>query len=393
MSPGVRRGVGWRPAFPLVAFALAMGAGIVAGQGSPPSLRVVFPDASSYLSGPVVLAAAVAPAGVATRVVFFADGRLTCTVQAPPYTCAWDAGPGVRAHQIRVVAHLVGGERLVQTVWTKAVAYAETVDVDSVQVTATVTDDDGKYVAGLKQDAFHVFEDDRRQKLTYFGAENTALEVIAAVDISGSMKDAIPKLKEAARAFLLALRPTDQVTLLGFNDNIFTLARSSVDPTSRAKAVDRLASWGGTALYDVVVRAVDMLGRQRGRRALVVFSDGEDTASHVPIRTAEDRLERSDVTVYTIAQGRATKVDRLQEILQRFAKKSGGRSFSKEKIEDLDKAFDEILEELSNQYLLAYEPTQLARDDAWHRIRVELNDRRFMVRARQGRWGAAAVKR
>ena len=84
------------------------------------------------------------------------------------------------------------------------------------------------------------------------------------------------------------------MTLLGFNDTIFTLTRKTTDPAERVRAVDRLAPWGATALYDVILRGIDMLGRQIGRKALVVFTDGEDQGSHVALagRRAPAAVER-----------------------------------------------------------------------------------------------------
>ena len=93
------------------------------------------------------------------------------------------------------------------------------------------------------------------------------------------MTDALPAVKRHATTFLAQLRDSDQVTVLGFNESIFTLARRSTDRAARARAIARLAPWGGTALYDVIIHAFDLLGRQSGRRSLLVFSDGEDQTS------------------------------------------------------------------------------------------------------------------
>ena len=107
----------------------------------------------------------------------------------------------------------------------------------------------------------------------------------------------------------------DQVTLLGFNDSVFALTRKATDPAERVRAVDRLAPWGATALYDVILRGIDMLGRQTGRKALVVFTDGEDQGSHVTIEDVERRLQASDVTLYMIAQGRGVSHDSLKTVM------------------------------------------------------------------------------
>ncbi|MBE3097866.1 MAG: VWA domain-containing protein, partial [Planctomycetes bacterium] len=139
-----------------------------------------------------------------------------------------------------------------------------------------------------------------------------------------------------------------------------------------------------TALYDVIVRSMDTLGRQTGRRALVVFSDGEDQSSHITLSVAEGRVEASDAVVYTIGQGRGTRMQNLQEILERLARVSGGRASFSESADRLDEAFTAIIDELSNQYLLGYPPTNPAKDGTWRQIRVEVGGRKLNVRARQG---------
>src|SRR5207344_1178662 len=103
-----------------------------------------------------------------------------------------------------------------------------------------------------------------------------------------------------------------------FNDNVFALTRKTTDPSERIRAVDRLAPWGATALYDVIIRGIDMLGRQTGRRSLVVFTDGEDQGSHVTIEDVERRLQASDVTLYMIGQGRGVTHDYLRKVMQRL---------------------------------------------------------------------------
>src|SRR6185503_14085941 len=164
-------------------------------QGTPdnPELKILSPGADAYVSGPTLLRAKVDPPDGVTALTFFVNGRQACALSKLPFECEWDAGPAIAEHQVRAVATLKGGARLVQTVRTKSVGYTERVDVDVVQVTVTVSDDHGR--------------------------------------------------------FLRDVAPEHQVTLLGFNDNIFTLTRKTTDRSERVKAVDRLAPWGSTALY------------------------------------------------------------------------------------------------------------------------------------------------
>jgi Ca-activated chloride channel family protein len=355
---------------------------MVSAQGGP-QLTIQAPEAGAYVSGPTMIRVTVPQSAGASTMTFYVDGRVVCVDDTAPWECAWDAGATVVEHLVRVVAATSGGSRMVASVRTRGTGYAERVDVDAVQVTVTVTDDEGRFVSGLPVEAFHVSEDGVSQTVTAFSSEEIPLELVVALDVSQSMTPSIPVLKTSSKAFLDALRPEDQVTLLAFNDNIFTLARRSTDAAARGKAVDRLAPWGGTALYDAVITAMNLLGRQPGRRALVVFSDGDDQSSVATLAQVHERLERSDAVVYTIGLGRGSREQTFKQTLERLASASGGRAFMTERIERLERAFSQILDELGHQYLVAYSPTNTRRDGTWRKIAVTV-DGGHTVRARQG---------
>jgi len=380
-----------RRAMPAAALLLvASAAGIAVRAQTAPALDIVSPEADAYISGTTLLRAALAPSDAAARVVFSVDGKQVCSAGAPPFECSWEAGSSIVAHQIRAVAELKRGGRIVRTRRTRALGFAEKVDVDVVQIIATVMDGSGHFVRGLPRSAFHIDEDGTPQKISHFGAEDVPLELIVACDVSGSMAQAMPQLKAAVKEFLGAVPPSDQVSLLGFNDSIFALTRRAVDPAERIKAVDRLAPWGATALYDVLLRGVDMLGKQPGRRAMIVFSDGEDQGSHASITDVEQRLQASDVTLYMIGQGRGVEVEALKGVMRRLVEPTGGRALFTDNIGQLNLAFSDLLEELSNQYLLGYESTNTKRDPAFRKISLRV-DGQSRVRARQG-YRAAAPK-
>jgi VWFA-related protein len=367
----------------LLGVAALASASMGAQQPAQAKLTIVSPVDGAYASGVQMLRATLDPPTAASAVSFFVDGRQVCVVAAAPFECEWDAGRTVNEHQVRVVATLTGGGRVVQTVRTKGIGFADNVDVDAVQVTVTVSDGKGHYVRGLSQSAFHVFQDDQPQKVSHFVSENVPLELIVAIDISGSMAASMPKLKAAVKEFLGEVPSGNEVTLIGFNDTIFTLTRRNTNPADRVKAVDRLASWGATALYDVILRGVGMLGRETGRKALVVFTDGEDEGSHATMGDAERALQGSDVTLYMIGQGRGVSKDSLKKIMERLSTPTGGRALFTDSIDELKGAFGELIDELSSQYLLGYAPEGTRRDDVWHRIRVSV-DGHSDVRARQG---------
>jgi Ca-activated chloride channel family protein len=351
------------------------------------SVRIVSPGPDTYLSGPVLLKAIVEPpprAREATRVLFYADGRLVCTItDAARAECPWDAGAEVKEHLVRVVVDVEGGTRLVATTRTKGLEHAETVSVDVVQVTAVVNDGN-RFVKGLTRDAFRILEDGVPQAVSHFSNEGSPLELVVAVDVSQSMAPNMPQLKNAVRRFLAALGPKDQVTLAAFNDHLFTLARRETVPAQRLRAVDRLAPWGGTALFDVIVRGVQLLSKQPGRRVLVVFSDGDDRTSHATIANVEAAMRATDTTLFMVALGRGAKEAQLRSGIQRLITLSGGRGLFVERSEHLEEAFADIVVELSNQYLIGYQSTNTKRDGSWREIAIDLPDSGHTVRARQG---------
>ena len=350
------------------------------------SISIVSPAPDAYAVGVVPLKAVISPTSRdIARVMFYADGRLVCTLMDPARAeCTWDAGPNVTSHVIRVVAEkLGGGGRLVTSVKTKGLDLAEAVTVEVVQVTAVVSDR-GRFIKGLPQTAFRVLEDNVPQKIAHFSSEGSPLELVIAVDVSASMAPAMPQLKTSVKKFLGALGPKDQVTLTAFNDNLFTLTRRETSPEQRLRAVDRLAPWGGTALYDVIIRGLQQLTRQAGRRVLVVFSDGDDRTSHATLAAVEQAVRASDATLFMVALGRGSRAEAVKTSIDKLVDLSGGRALFVDRAEQLDEPFAEIIEELANQYLIGYESTSAGNDSAWHEIKVELPGHRYQVRARQG---------
>ena len=214
----------------LIVVALAVGGAAVAAQPQPLTVRITSPVDNDYFSGLVKMVAVVEPAASARQikeVVFFADGRKICTLTRLPFECDWDAGISIEEHTVRVTVEMIKGGRIAASVHTKGLTLAESVDVDVLQFTAVVTDGDGRFVTGLKPSDFKIYDNDRLQKITSFESENISLELVAALDVSSSMRAALPFVKSAAKRFLEDLRAGDQVTVLGFNDNVFTLAPRS----------------------------------------------------------------------------------------------------------------------------------------------------------------------
>jgi Ca-activated chloride channel homolog len=351
------------------------------------TIEIVAPVADSYAAGIIPLKAEVQPGNRVkdiARVMFYVDGQLTCTIMEPTrLECSWDAGLQIKEHVIRAVVEMIGGARAVTSIRTQGLDLVEAVRVEVVQVTAVVHDR-GRFIKGLPASAFRLFENEVPQKLTHFSSEGSPLELVVAVDVSESMTTSMPQLKTSVKKFLSALSPKDQVTLTAFNDNLFTLTRRDSTPEQRLRAVDKLAPWGGTALNDVIVRGLQQLSKQPGRRVLVVFSDGEDKSSHSTLAAVERAVRASDATLFMVALGRGVRNAALKSSIERMVDLTGGRALFVEHAEQLDEPFAEILDELSNQYLLGYQSTNTRHDGSWREIKLELPDHRYNVRARQG---------
>ena len=351
------------------------------------SVKLVSPGPDTYVSGLMRLKAVFEPGPRAREVKdvrFYANGRQVCAVADPVRAeCEWDAGEDVKEHLIRVVGEVPGGGRIVATARTKGLEHAEKVSVDVVQITAVVQDGN-RFIKGLPRSAFKLYENGVPQEISHFSSEGSALEIVMALDVSQSMTLAMPQLKNSVKRFLAALGPKDQVTIGAFNDNLFTLAKRGTSLAQMTRAIDRLQPWGGTALYDVIVRGVQMLTKQAGRRVLVVFSDGDDRTSHATIKNVEDAVRSTDTTLYMVALGRGVKETQLKSGIQKLVDLSGGRALFVERSDRLDEPFQEIIEELSNQYLIGFESSNTKHDGSWRELKLEIPGTGHDVRARQG---------
>jgi VWFA-related protein len=368
-----------RQLFATVLFVLAA---LLFGRAQPaPTMRFVSPTEDTYVSGVVLLRVVLdgdaAPALV-EDVTFFADGRQVCVVPATSPQCRWDAGPELTTHAIRAVARLKTGGRVIANVRTKDAGYVEAVSVDVVLANAVVTDG-GRFVKGLTRDDFKIFDDGKERPVTSFQSDEAPLELVLALDVSASMSTALADVKEAAQGFLRALRPQDRVTLVAFNNALFTLSRGVPGPDA-LPALNKLTAWGSTALYDVIVRSLQLLSRQPGKHALVIFSDGDDSASQATLDQVRKLVADSDAMLMAAGLGRGSTVDELKEKLESLADASGGRVLFAEKSDELTESFAKVVEDLINQYTLGFEPQRDGRD---HEIRVQVPRRGVRVRARR----------
>jgi Ca-activated chloride channel family protein len=264
-------------------------------------------------------------------------------------------------------------------------AYGQfTSGVNLVEVYATVTDRQGEPVTGLTAADFQLSEDGAAQTVTTFAAGEFPLAIAIGLDRSFSMggKDnRLGVVKSAARTLIGALRPGDQVMVIAIGGETATIAAPlSTDRAAALAAVDRLDAWGTTPLYDATLGALDAVQPARGRRALVLLSDGSDRYSDTKAADLVDRARHHDVLIYPVAVG-ATR----PPIFAELAAASGGRSFFVRDPGLLNETMRQIAKELRFQYLLGYVPAgNRGGDPSWHAIGVTVSRPGLNVRARDG---------
>ena len=254
--------------------------------------------------------------------------------------------------------------------------------VNLVEVYATVTDERGEPVRGLDRSAFEVRENGGLQVISTFTAGDFPLSVAVAVDRSFSMAGTrLEQARSAARVFLGELRPSDEATVIAIGSTVEVLAPLSTDRNVLFDALARLDAFGTTGLHDAIIRAIDAVQQARGRRALVLLSDGNDRYSQASASDALERARRSDVMVYPIALGRTRP-----PLFAELATLTGGRSLHVRDATTLPDTLRAIARELREQYLLGYSPSRpiVAGSDEWRAITVTVNRPNVRVRARDG---------
>ena len=261
--------------------------------------------------------------------------------------------------------------------------------VDTIQVTVTVSDANGRLITDLTQDDFEITEDGIPQKVTQFTAERVPVSLGVLLDGSDSMRgERIADARAAFDRFVGELLQSDDEAFVAmFNHAPKMVADWKHPPAALTHALDGVRPWGGTAIYDALVELAPMLDhRANTRAALVVISDGADTASDRTLQQAREKIRRTDAFVYAIAIDAAdapisTRVN--AEALREITGPSGGYTELVRQPADLEPATERIANELNHQYTLGYSASRPA-DDTWRSIRVRVHNREYLTRARRG---------
>lgn len=271
-------------------------------------------------------------------------------------------------------------------------------------VALNVTVTDGKrFVPGLQQRDFAVYEDGVQQQVQFFESKSVPVDLILLVDTSSSMRDKMDVVHEAALGFLETLREGDRGAVVAFSDGVNVLQPLTSDRAALDEAVRKTEAHGSTALNNALYVTMKQFGRAAQlsgdvrRQAIAVLSDGEDTTSLISFDDVLAMARKSGINIYTIGlQSQYTAARRLAENSRRYfsesdysmktlARETGAQAFFPEFVQDLKGVYAAIADELSNQYSIGYSPSNARPDGRFRRIVVRLtNHPELQLRARAG---------
>ncbi len=270
------------------------------------------------------------------------------------------------------------------------------VGVEAVNLSVVVTDKNGRFIPNLEAKDFDVVENNVAQELSFFTAEVTPVTVLLLLDASTSIRPSVEGIKEAAINFVSKLWDGDKAIIADFNERIRFSSHFTDDIDRLIGSIQSLYPSGWTALYDSVLISLDKVSDAEGRKALLVFTDGDDSRSsgYGSEATKKDVLAGSkyfEVTIYSVGfKGRGSGVNK--GFLKRLSQDTGGAAFFPGDIGELNESFNQIQEELHSQYRMAYIPKNAERDGLWRQIDVRVKDRDdLVVRTRQGYYALPAA--
>ncbi len=326
-----------------------------------------------YESSLLARAEVEAPEGEAVeRVELYLNEARVATIYQPPYVHPIVLPQGEPLAYVRAVAYLADGNTTESVVFVNAPEYLEQVNVDLVELYTTVLDRQGRPVSsGLAAGDFAVAEDGVRQQILRFErVTDLPIHAAVALDVSASMEGSLEKAQAAALQFLKGMvRPKDRAAVITFNDHPMLAVKFTRDLKALAGGLAGLKAERGTALYDSLIFSFYNFNGLKGRRAILLLSDGKDEGSRFTFEEALEFARRAGVTVYSIGLG--DEVEKRK--LARIAEETGGRAFFPAAAEDLPGIYAAIEEELRSQYLIAYQSTSTRTDPGFRTMDLKVN--------------------
>ena len=251
-------------------------------------------------------------------------------------------------------------------------------DVNLVVLHTSVFDDRGKFVEGLTESNFRVYEDKVEQKLSIFKREDIPVSMGLVIDNSGSMRDKRPRVNEAAITLVQSSNPQDEAFVVNFNDDYYLdLDKDFTNSVPELKeALERIDARGSTALYDAIIGSLDHLKKgNKEKKVLLIVTDGEDNTSRNTLEKTVREIQKTDTVIYTIGllgQESKKSAKTARRALISIAQASGGVAYFPENVEDVHAICEQVAHDIRHQYTLAYYPSNSARDGTFRSVHVDV---------------------
>ncbi len=348
------------------------------------SVRVVEPVNQDIVFGKTQLRAEVEieDARLIDRVEFMVGDDVVFVDREAPFECFHDFGEESKSWIIRAVAWHKEEISVSDAVITRRLQFSEISRVNRVVLWISVTDRDGTLQTTLDREDFRVFEDDSEQRIIEFYPEDRPITLALLLDTSGSMQGSMEQVHEAAAAFVGTLRENDRAMIIDFDDSVFLIQDLTSDHDALRTSIESTEPFGATAIYDAMHAAYLRIGRMEGRKAIILLTDGQDSASRLGFKRLLEEAKAYDTQVYAIGLAGSEGVDR--DVLRKFAEFTGGRAFFVKKASELAGVYERIAQELRTQYYMTYSSPNETWDGRWIKVRVESQRDDFRVRARRG---------
>jgi Ca-activated chloride channel family protein len=257
-----------------------------------------------------------------------------------------------------------------------------------VPLFTTVLDTQGRLVPDLDRDQFTILDNGKPQNVTVFENDTQPFTAVVTLDFSASMTANIDRLKQATEQFLIRMLPSDKAQVGAFSDKIQFSGTFTSDRDDLIGALRDLQFGNPTRLYDAIYESIDLLADHDGRKVVVAFTDGDDTASHRGFGGTLDYAREKDVMIYSIgleseimlAPGRVMRT-RPDRGLKKLSEETGGGYFELKKTDDLGPTFTRVVQELHSLYTIGFNPAAL--DGKEHKLEVRMKQPGMMARARR----------
>jgi Ca-activated chloride channel family protein len=351
-------------------------------------VRILSPEKGAKATGPTVVTAAVAvPEGKTLQKVEFYSNQ---TRVATLYQAPWEQTINIRDSKslgyVRVVGSLEDGLVAEDVRYVNAPSYISEVSVDAVELYTAVTDKGSRPVAGLQASNFTVFEDGAVQKVESFEyVKNVPLSLGVLVDTSASMLEALPEAQQAAIAFLdYSIGPKDRAFTISFDNEPYVLSKLTNRKDKLYRSLAGLRAEGSTALYDAIVYGLYQFTGVKGKKAVVILSDGKDTASKFDFDTLLEYVKKSGIAIYAIGLKIPGAELDVKYKLNKLAQVTGGQTFMIDSVKNLEAVYKQINDELRSQYLLTYYSTNPEKKDTWRKVEVKVEPANLVARTLSG---------